>query len=190
LAGSDESANGQSYVSQKPTILQCNAIAKDVNISPTTVKKYIDLLEALYIVFRITPFSRNIARSLLKEPKIYFFDNGMIQGDIGAKLENLVAISLLKHIYAQVDYTGKNYQLYYLRTKDKREVDFALVCDDAIQQIIEVKYRNHNVSPNLRYFQQKYQLSAIQLVLELKREYHANGIDVRKVETFLQELAL
>ncbi|MCD6055904.1 MAG: hypothetical protein K0R12_866 [Gammaproteobacteria bacterium] len=48
------------------------AIAEDAAISPNTVKKYIAILEALYIIFRVTPFSKNTARSLLKEPKVYF----------------------------------------------------------------------------------------------------------------------
>jgi predicted AAA+ superfamily ATPase len=49
------------------------SIARDVNASPTTIIKYVQILEALYIIFRVTPYSRNIARSILKEPKIYFF---------------------------------------------------------------------------------------------------------------------
>ena len=61
------------------------SIAEDVAVSPHTVKKYIDILEALYIVFRVTPYSKNIARSLLKEPKIYFFDNGLVKGNAGAR---------------------------------------------------------------------------------------------------------
>jgi predicted AAA+ superfamily ATPase len=68
-----------------------SSIAEDVQIAPNTVKKYIQILEALYVVFRVTPFSRNIARSLLKEPKIYFFDTGLIKGDKGAKFENQTA---------------------------------------------------------------------------------------------------
>ena len=71
--------------------LSYTAIAEDAHISPTTVKKYIQILEALYIVFRVAPFSKNIARSLLKEPKIYFFDTGLVNGDNGARFENFVA---------------------------------------------------------------------------------------------------
>ena len=63
-----------------------------------TVKKYIQILEALYIVFIVTPFSKNIARSLLKEPKIYFFDTGLVNGNDGSRLENLTALCLLKQI--------------------------------------------------------------------------------------------
>ena len=48
------------------------SISEDVGISPNTVRKYVQIFEALYIIFRITPYSKNIARSLKKEPKIYF----------------------------------------------------------------------------------------------------------------------
>lgn len=79
-----------------------SSIARDAELSSNTVKKYIQILEALYIVFRVTPYSRNIGRSLLKEPKIYFFDSGLVKGDHGAQLENLVAVSLLKHVYGKI----------------------------------------------------------------------------------------
>ena len=59
------------------------SLAQDVACSPNTIKKYLDILEALFIVFRVTPFHHNIARSLLKEPKLYFYDTGMIKGDDG-----------------------------------------------------------------------------------------------------------
>jgi predicted AAA+ superfamily ATPase len=77
------------------------AIAEDVAISPSTVKKYIDILEALYIVFRVTPFAKNIARSLLKKPKIYFFDTSLVKADAGVQFEYLVAVCLLKHVYGK-----------------------------------------------------------------------------------------
>lgn len=38
-------------------------------------KRWLQLLENLYIIFRVTPYSNNVARSLLKEPKFYFYDN-------------------------------------------------------------------------------------------------------------------
>jgi hypothetical protein len=80
------------------------SIAEDVQIAPNTVKKYIQILESLYIIFRVTPFSKNIARSILKEPKIYFFDTGLVQGDEGVQFENLVALCLLKHAYYHVTF--------------------------------------------------------------------------------------
>src|SRR3990172_10894983 len=112
------------------TPISYQSLAEDVAISPTTVKKYIQILEALFVVFRVTPYSKNIARSLLKESKLYFFDTGLVIGDEGAKLENLVAVSLLKHAYALTDYQAKEYSLHYLRTKNEVEVDFALACQE------------------------------------------------------------
>lgn len=165
-------------------------IAEDVAISPNTVKKYIQVLEDLYIVFRVTPYSKNIARSILKEPKIYFFDTGLVQGDNGAKFENFAAGCLLKHVYAKRDYEAKNYRLQYLRTKEKQEVDFALVCDDKIEQIIETKYANHEVNKALIYFQGKYQLSAKQVVQELLREYQYKDIEIVSAKNYLEDLFL
>jgi uncharacterized protein len=145
-------------------------LSQDLAISPVTVKKYIGVLEALYIVFRITPHSKNIARSILKEPKVYFFDTGLVAGDSGAQFENLVATSLLKSCYAQRDYLAENYRLHYLRTKDGSEVDFALIKDDHIEKIIEVKNANGDLDRNLLSFSEKYGLPAVQIVKELKLE--------------------
>lgn len=167
-----------------------SSIAEDVAASPTTVKKYIQILEALYIIFLVTPFSRNVARSLLKEPKIYFFDTALVKGDTGIKFENLVATCLLKHVYAKVDYRGEKYALFYLQTKERREVDFAIVRDGQVELMIEAKNADASVSDGLRYFNTKYQIPGIQLVKELKRERYENGIEMRLANNFLQTLDL
>jgi len=167
-----------------------SSIAQDLAVAPNTVKKYIQILEALYIVFRVTPFSKNIARSLLKEPKIYFFDVALVKGNIGVKFENLVALSLLKHVLFKIDYKAQNYSLNYLHTKEKQEVDFAIVKDDKIEKIIEVKNKNHTVSKSLYYFKEKYNLNAIQIVKELKREKVQNGVKIMKGLNFLKSLDL
>lgn len=166
------------------------SLAQDVAISPTTVKKYIQILEALYIIFSVTPFSKNIARSLLKEPKIYFFDTGLVKGNEGLQLENLVAVSLLKHVYAQIDYHAQEYALHYLRTKDKEEVDFALVKDGNIEQMIEVKTTNQEISKSLYSFHEKYNFPAVQIVKELRNERMVGNIKIMKIDNFLSELFL
>ncbi|MCD6311829.1 MAG: ATP-binding protein [Elusimicrobia bacterium] len=166
------------------------SIARDVNISPTTVIKYIQVLEALYIVFRVTPYSRNIARSILKGPKIYFFDNGLVNGDDGAKFENFAAVSLLKHVYGKVDYKGENCDLKYLRTKEGKEVDFCLTNNNKIREAIEVKLSDSHVSANLKYFCGKYNLKGRQLVKELKRERSGGGIEIVKADKYFRKLFL
>lgn len=167
-----------------------SSIARDVEVSPHTVKKYIEILEALYIVFRVTPFSHNIARSLLKEPKIYFFDVGLVKGDEGVKFENFVASCLLKHVLALIDYQAKNYGLKYLHTKEKRKVDFALTEDNQIKTMIEVKNSDSTVSSSLSYFHDKYDHPAIQVVKELKRERIEDEIEIIKEKNFLKSLYL
>lgn len=166
------------------------ALAEDVSVSPMTIKKYIQILEALYIVFTIHPYSKNIARSLLREPKLYFFDTGLVEGDEGAKFENMVAVSLLKHAYGMVDYKAENYNLQYIRTKEKQEVDFALVHNDKVEKIIEVSVSDNEPTKALKYFHEKYQYPAIQIVKHLRKEFKAHGIQVLKAENFLKLLQL
>ena len=166
------------------------SISEDVAISPNTVKRYIEILESLYIVFRVTPFSTNIARSLKKEPKIYFFDTALVKGDAGAKLENLVGLCLLKHAYAKNDLQAEDYQLHYIKTKEGHEVDFILAKEDKVETLIEVKYANEKIPKNLISFQEKYEIPAVLLVKELKQEYSAGNIIVRRAEKFLSELFL
>ncbi len=166
------------------------SIARDVGVAPNTVRKYIEILEALYIIFRVTPYSRNIARSLLKEPKIYFFDNGLVKGDTGMRFENLVALCLLKHVHAKIDYLAQSYSLHYLQTKERHEVDFALVHDGEVEQIIEAKTANHSIGRGLHYFSQKYELPAYQVVMDLKREKIEKKIEIVGALPFLKGLDL
>lgn len=164
------------------------SIAEDAHISPNTVKKYIELFEGLYIVFRVTPFSRNIARSLLKESKIYFYDTGMVAGDEGAIYENLIAVSLLKHICGLQDYKGETWRLHYLRTKDRDEVDFCLVRNDLPEQMIEAKVTDAKPSVSLRKFHRRYGIAASQVVKDVRRERVSDGITVEKAQRFLSGL--
>jgi uncharacterized protein len=166
------------------------SIAEDAHIAPNTVRKYIELFEELYIVFRVSPFSRNIARSLLKEPKIYFYDTGMVVGDEGKRFENLMAVCLLKHVYALQDYKGEPWQLQYLRTKDGNEVDFCLVCGDKAEEMIEVKVADASVPSALRNFSKRYGISARLVVKDVKREQEIDGIRLEAADRFLNGLFL
>lgn len=167
-----------------------SSIAQDVNASPTTVKKYIQILEALYIVFRVTPFSNNIARSLLKEPKIYFFDVGLVIGDEGARFENFAACCLLKHVFGKIDYLAENYSLHYLQTKEKHEVDFALTKNGEVESLVEVKCSDPQPSRGLLYFHEKYNLPAVQIVKNLKKERIDRTIQIRNANDYFKSLFL
>jgi len=170
--------------------LSYTSLAQDINCAPNTVRKYVEILEALFIIFRIPPFHRNIARSLLKEPKVYFYDTGLVQGDEGIRFENMVALSLLKHLNAIEDYQGKRAELCYLRTKEKKEVDFALIVDNEPVTLIEAKQSDTDISPSLRYFHQKYAIPAIQLVRYLRQQRVVDGIELRQAFDYLRGLVL
>lgn len=166
------------------------SIADDLDVAPNTIKKYIGILESLYIIFRITPFSKNIARSLKKEPKIYFYDTGLVKGDLGIKFENFLAVSLLKDIYNIRDTTGRLIELHYLRTKEKKEVDFCIVEENSPTLIIEAKSSSDNVGKNLVYFHEKFQIPAKQIVHYLRKERKINKIEILKAENFLNSLSI
>ncbi len=170
--------------------LSYSSLARDVKCSPNTIKRYIEILEALYIVFKVTPYHKNIARSIQKEAKIYFYDNGMVVGDAGIRFENFVAVSLLKHLNAIEDYQGKRARLKTLRTKEKKEVDFVLEVEGSPVCMLEVKLSSSVVSKTLRYFHRKYDIPAIQVVKNLSLERVDNGIEIRKAFKYLSKLEM
>ncbi len=163
-----------------------SSLARDIGISSATVKKYIEILEALYIVFIIRPYTYKISRSILKEPKIYFFDYGLIE-DIGARFENLVALSLYKNTIEKTDEKGVLYQLGYLRTKESKEVDFALFNEkENLTEIIEAKVSDAKVSKTLEYFSEKYKVKGTQVVYNLNTErVGGENIEIKKAENYL-----
>lgn len=167
-----------------------SSLARDVSVSPNTIKRYIEIFEALYILFRVTPYHRNIARSLQKDAKIYFFDNGMVKGAEGIRFENFVAVSLLKHLNAVEDYQGKETSLNMFRTKEQKEIDFVMVVDGQPVQMLEIKLSDPTLSPVLRYFHDKYAIPAVQLVKNLRQERLDQGIEVRRAFNYLKQLQL
>ena len=164
------------------------SIAEDVGVAPNTVKKYIQILESLFIIFKVTPYARNIARSLVKAPKIYFYDTGMVNNEEGAVFENMVALCLLKHACAAVDLWGKSASLHYMRTKDGAEVDFCLVRDKIPELLIEVKRSDTRAAPALVNFSKRYGIPATQLVLHLKHERMDKGVRICQGMKFLAAL--
>lgn len=131
--------------------LSATSIARDLQITPNAVGKYLDILEALYIIFLVRPFHSNVARAILKEPKVYFFDTGYVRGDVGVKWENACAAMLLKHVHFEQDAIGKSATLHYLRTKEGAEIDFVLCQNAESTHLIECKHANPRSAPALRW---------------------------------------
>lgn len=170
--------------------ISCASLARDLQIAPNTVRKYVDILEALCIIFLVRPFHRNIARAVLKEPKVYFFDSGYVRGDEGIKLENTCAVCLLKHVQFLQDTAGQDISLHYVRTRDGREVDFALCHENRLTTLIEVKLSDNKIAPGLRYFLKRTSgHETYQLVQNLRREEDINGVSIVHAGRWLSTLA-
>ncbi|MCC2666379.1 MAG: hypothetical protein K0R24_1068 [Gammaproteobacteria bacterium] len=167
-------------------------LARELGRDANTVKRWLLLLENLYIIFRVTPYSQKVTRSLLKEPKFYFYDIAQVDGDKGARLENLVACALLKELQFLEDTTGENASLHYLRTKDGRELDFLTCIRNTPTHLFEVKWSENNPSPAFKHFKQFFpNAQQIQLVKELAREAtYPIGVQVRALITWLMHFSL
>ena len=170
--------------------LSLASIARDLAVSPTTLKRYLDVLQALYIVFAVPPWHRNVGRALLQMPKIYFFDTGLVRGDDGARLENAVAAMLLKHAHFLQDAHGKEAGLHYIRTKDGAEVDFALSEGEALTDLVECKVADARPHRALANFAARFpEARPVQLVRDIRQEEFRNGIAITDAAAWLAKMA-
>ena len=139
---------------QAGSTVKYSELAKKVRVSQPTIQAWLEVLSHFYYCFMIRPWTQNVTRSLLKEPKVYLWDWSCIP-DHGARVENFVASHLLKSIHYWTD-TGKGrYELYFLRTKDQKEIDFIVTQNDKPWLIIEVKSsKNATLNPHLVEFKE------------------------------------
>ena len=109
-------------------------------------------LKTLYYGFEIRPWFKNIENSLRKTPKWYLRDWATVS-DEGKRAETMVACHLLKAVEGWTDLGLGAFELFYLRDKKKREVDFLVTRDGEPWFIAEVKKSDEALSPNLEYYQ-------------------------------------
>ncbi len=169
--------------------IKLSGLAASLQIAPNTAKRYLDILEALHIVFRVTPWHRGISRSLLKEPKNYFYDTGLVLADDGAKLENAVACMLLKSTQFAQDTQAENRGLHTIRDKEGHEIDFVLTLDDTVTQLIEVKASHATPSAYLHRMAEHFATAeTVQIVHQLRQESEQGRVKVRRAGAWLAEL--
>lgn len=134
-------------------LMNYNHLANLIHISGPTVRRWLQCLESFYYCFSLKPWTKNINRTLRKEPKYYLWDWTLVP-DLGQRIENFVASHLLKAVHFWTDYGFGEYQLYFLRDKEKREVDFLVTKDKIPWFLVEVKSANHSgISKSLYHFQ-------------------------------------
>lgn len=141
-----------------------NAVASSVD----SARRWLKVLEALYVVFTVRPWVPNVARSLRKEPKAYLWDWSRVD-DPGMRAENLVASALLKAVHFWTDHGFGAFDLHFIRDKEKREVDFLVSRDAKPWFLVEVKRSgNAPLSPHLARFQEALQAEhAFQVAFDL-----------------------
>jgi predicted AAA+ superfamily ATPase len=134
------------------------------------VKRWVDLLEAVYYCYRIKPYSTKVKNSILKEPKLYLFDWSSLP-DGGQRWENLIAGHLLKSCHAWTDCAMGEFQLHYVRDKQNREVDFLVTDGGKPFLLLEVKTGRSEPTSSLLYYHERLKPKfTIQLVREKRRE--------------------
>ncbi|MFV2068389.1 MAG: ATP-binding protein [Pirellulales bacterium] len=145
-----------------------SSLARSVNASVDSIRRWLATLESLYYCFAVRPWSRNIARALRKEPKYYLWDWSIVD-DSGQRAENLVASALLKAVHFWTDQGLGEFGLYFVRDKQKHEVDFVVTREDRPWFLVEVKSSGTAaLSPQLAYFQrQSGAVHAFQVALDL-----------------------
>lgn len=174
-------------------LLDYSSLAKKIRVSDQTIRRWINILESFFYCFTIKPWSRNISRSLLKQPKLYLWDWSVLQ-DKGAKNENFIASHLLKAVHFWTDMGLGKYDLYFLRDKDKHEVDFLVTRENAPWIMVEVKSSaKESINENLYHFQSHIQVPySFQLAFDLpyidKNCFLSKKILIVPVKTFLSQL--
>lgn len=155
---------------QAGSLTSLASLANKLRVSSETVKRWLSVLNQLYFSFEVKPWSKNVARSLLKEPKIYLWDWSQVK-DPGARLENFMASHLLKACHFWEDCGLGSYGLHFLRDKEKREVDFLVTKNGEPWFMVEVKKSDESLSPSLEHFKKQIGAPyAFQVVFDLDYE--------------------
>jgi len=143
--------------------LSMASLARDISVSFDSVRNWIEVFENFFMVFRVSPWSRKIARAITKEKKLYLFDYAVIESS-AAKFENMVALELFRAVSNWNDLGLGNFSLHYLRNRDKEEVDFLLSNNQDPFLLIETKLSDDHPDKSLIKFQNMLSIPAIQLV--------------------------
>lgn len=130
------------------------SLAKQVRVSENTVRSWVGTLAALHNGFLIKPWHRNVALAIRKEPKWFLRDWSRVD-DQGKRAETFVACQLLKAVNGWTDLGLGQFDLFYIRDKQKREVDFLVTKDQQPWILVEVKYADTDLSPVLALMQKQ-----------------------------------
>jgi len=129
------------------SVLNMETIASGLGISNTTVRKYLDFFESAYLIRRLQPFTPNLRKRLIRTPKIYLRDTGIlhqllgIQSFIDLSGHPVVGASWETYVIEQIaGQLPKWAEMYYYRTHDGTEADLVLARGGVAEILIEIKF--------------------------------------------------
>jgi predicted AAA+ superfamily ATPase len=170
------------------SLLSINSLREDLEVSHRAVSSWLNILESFYYCFRIYPFVGKNFRSLKKEAKLYLWDWSEVENE-AVRFENCVASHLLKLIHFLRDYEGYKANLYFLRSVEKKEVDFFVTIAEKPWFAVEAKMNDTNVSPHLFYFKEKLNIPfCYQVVKKGDVDSFIKGVRIVSADRFLAGL--
>jgi predicted AAA+ superfamily ATPase len=169
--------------------LSINSLREDLQVAHKTMGLWLDVLERVYSIFRLSPFGAPILKAVKKEQKHYHFDWNLID-DEGFRFENLVASHLLKWVQYQEDTQGVELELRYFRDISGREVDFVVVKKTKPILFVEAKLADAPIHQPLMYLKSRFKdVDTWQIHLRGKKDYISpEGIRVAPAQALLETL--
>lgn len=171
------------------SLLSLNSLKENLEVSHDSIQAWLDVFERLYYVYRIKSFNKSVAKAITKAQKLYMWDWAQVE-DKGARLENLVASHLLKNIHLWNDLGYGEFELNFIRNKEKKEIDFVILNKRKPIVAIEVKNSDDNLSESWFKFEKvlkdipKIQLTTIPNTDKIT----ASGIRIVSIDLFLTGL--
>jgi uncharacterized protein len=169
--------------------LSVNALREDLQVSHKTVASWLQILERLFALFRLSPFGSPAIRAVKKEQKHYQFDWSLVP-ELPARFENLVASHLLKWVQYQQDTQGLDLELRYFRDVEGREVDFVVTERRKPVLLVECKWADAELDRSLRYLKTRFpECEAWQVAATGRKDYFSpEGIRVSPAPALLARL--
>lgn len=136
------------------SVLSLKSLSEDLQVSPHTVSRWVEILEKVYFCYRISPYGPAKIRAVKKEQKLYLWDWSSVPSE-GAQFENLVASHLLKYCHFLEDSEGDVMELRFLRDTALREIDFVVLKNKKPLFAVECKTGDKGLSKHISYFKDR-----------------------------------
>jgi len=135
------------------SLLSLRSLGEDLEANHSTVRNWLEALCKLYLIWPLRPYTGKLHRTLQKKSKWYFLD-WTFAGSESNRFENLIASALYRFVTSLNDRGWPELRLYFVRTYDKKEVDFILTLNEKPILAIEAKLADAKFSSQLRRFRE------------------------------------